>query len=338
MKTYAGIDLHSSNSFVGILDEQDKRLFNKRLPNDLDVILTALEPFRNSLAAIVVESTYNWYWLVDGLMDAGYPVHLANPSAIKQYEGLKNVDDKWDSFWLAHMKRLGILPEGYIYPKEKRSIRDLLRRRMLFVQQRTAQILSFQTMVSRVKGLKMSVNQIKQLKAEDLGDIFNSEFMILTAREQIETIHFLKNTIRRIEQKVKSVMAMEKEFELLLTIPGIGITLGLTIMLEVGDIQRFKEVGNYTSYCRCVPSQWDSNGKKKGTGNRKNGNTYLAWAYVEAANFNRRYCPLAQRYYQKKAAKTKNVVAIKALGHKLARASYYIMRDKVPYESSMLFC
>ncbi|MCG8685598.1 MAG: IS110 family transposase, partial [Desulfobacterales bacterium] len=80
MKTYAGIDLHSSNSFVGILDEQDKRLFNKRLPNDLDVILTALEPFRNSLAAIVVESTYNWYWLVDGLMDAGYPVHLANPS------------------------------------------------------------------------------------------------------------------------------------------------------------------------------------------------------------------------------------------------------------------
>ncbi len=135
MKAYAGIDLHSSNNFVGILDEQDRRLFSKRLPNDLEVVLSSLEPFRQSIEAVVVESTYNWYWLVDGLMEAGYPVHLANPSAIKQYEGLKSTDDKWDSFWLAHMKRLGILPEGYIYPREGRAIRDLLRRRMLFVRQ-----------------------------------------------------------------------------------------------------------------------------------------------------------------------------------------------------------
>jgi len=86
----------------------------------------------------VVESTYNWYWLVDGLQEEGYKVHLANPSAIKQYEGLKHTDDKWDSFWLAHMKRLNILPEGYIYPKEELPVRDILRRRLLFVQQRTA--------------------------------------------------------------------------------------------------------------------------------------------------------------------------------------------------------
>ena len=337
MKTYAGIDLHSSNSFIGILDERDKRLFSKRLPNDLDVILSALEPFQNSLAAVIVESTYNWYWLVDGLMDKGYPVHLANPSAIKQYEGLKSTDDKWDSFWLAHMKRLGILPEGYIYPKEARPIRDLLRRRMLFVRQRTAQILSFQTMVSRVKGYKISGTKIKQLKTKDLEEIFDSDYTLLTAKEQIETIHFLKKTIRRIEQKVKSEIGLKKEFEMLLTIPGIGPILGLTIMLEVGNIHRFKKVGNYTSYCRCVPSRRDSNGKKKGEGNRKNGNKYLSWAYVEAANFSKRFCPQAQKYYQRKAAKTKNVVAIKALGHKLARASYYMMRDKVPYDTKMLF-
>ena len=142
MESYAGIDLHSSNSYLGVIDEQDERLYAKRLPNSINQILVALEPFREDLKAVVVESTYNWYWLIDGLQEEGYKVHLANPSAIKQYEGLKHTDDKWDSFWLAHLKRLNILPEGYIYPKEERPIRDLLRRRLLFVRQRTCQILS----------------------------------------------------------------------------------------------------------------------------------------------------------------------------------------------------
>ena len=120
MKLYAGIDLHSSNNYIGIINEEDQRLYQKRLPNQLEYILPALEPFKKELEGVVVESTYNWYWLVDGLQDRGYKVHLANPSAIKQYEGMKHTDDKWDSFWLAHMKRLNILPEGYIYPREER--------------------------------------------------------------------------------------------------------------------------------------------------------------------------------------------------------------------------
>ncbi len=156
MQMYAGIDLHSSNSYVGIIDEQDKRLFGKRLDNHLPTLLSVFEPFKADLAGIVVESTYNWYWLVDGLQDHGYRVHLANPSAIKQYEGLKYTDDKWDSFWLAHMKRLNILPEGYIYPKETRPVRDLLRRRVLFVRQRTSQILSLQSMITRNLGIRMA--------------------------------------------------------------------------------------------------------------------------------------------------------------------------------------
>jgi len=337
MKTYAGIDLHSSNSFIGILDEQDRRLFSKRLPNNLETILIALEPFRESLAAIVVESTYNWYWLVDGLMEAGYTVHLANPSAIQQYEGLKHADDKWDSFWLAHMQRLGILPQGYIYPKAERPLRDLLRRRMLFVRQRTTLILSFQTMVACVKGVKLSVQEIAKLGRPELEALFGSEQMILIAEEELAGIAALSKSIKRMEQAIRAELKLKPEFELLLTIPGVGFILAATIMLEVGDINRFEKVGNYTSYCRCVGSRWSSNDKTKGKGNTKNGNKYLSWAYVEAANFSKRFCPQAERYYQRKAAKTKNVVAIKALSHKLARASYYIMRDKVPYDKSLLF-
>jgi hypothetical protein len=114
MQTYAGIDLHSSNNYIGIMDQDHKRLFGKRLPNRLDKILTALEPFKADLKGVVVESTYNWYWLVDGLQEHGHRVHLANPSAIKQYEGIKHTDDKWDSFWLAHMKHLNILRRLYL--------------------------------------------------------------------------------------------------------------------------------------------------------------------------------------------------------------------------------
>lgn len=84
---------------------------------------------------------------------------------------------------------------------------------------------------------------------------------------------------------------------------------------------------DYVSYCRLVKSERVSNGKKKGQGNRKCGNKYLAWAWIEAANFALRYSPPIKRWYDRKAAKRHRVIAIKAVAHKLARAGYYLMRD-----------
>ena len=330
MQTYAGIDLHSSNNFIGVINEKDKILYGKRHANRLDDVLRALDPFKDSLQGVVVESTFNWYWLVDGLQEHGYSLHLANPSAIQQYEGLKYTDDQWDSFWLAHMYRLGILPEGYIYPKEHRAVRDLLRRRLLFVRHSTAHILSLQSMISRNLGFKMSNNEIKKMKPEDIEQLFDCSNLVFMATNSWATIEFLKHIIKGIEKRVMSQVKLRKEFEMLRTIPGIGNILGLTIMLEVGDIGRFAKVGDYSSYCRCVESKRLSNGKK-------NGNKYLAWAYVEAAQFCRRYCVKAQSFYQSKEAKTKPVVAVKALSNKLSKASYYIMRDQVAFDEDKLF-
>ena len=337
MKTYAGIDLHSSNNYIVVIDDKDKRLFEKRLPNTIEDVSTALKPYKKSLVSVVVESTCNWYWLIDGLQTLGYPISLANPNAIQQYDGLKHTDDKWDSFWLAHMVRLNILPTGYIYPKETRAVRDLLRRRLLYVHEKTTHILSLQSMIVRNLGSRLSGNNIKKLKLDDIQKMFDSEYLAFTAIKHIETIDFLKKAIKDIEKKVLAMASLKKEFELLKTIPGIGVILALTIMLEVGDINRFEKVGNYSSYCRCVRSDKESNGKKKGENNKKNGNKYLSWAYVEAANFSIRYSPEAQRFYQKKKAKRNGIVAIKAVSNKIARASYYIMRDQVPYDEKKLF-
>lgn len=336
MPLYAGIDLHSSNNYLGIIDDQDNRVYGKRLSNCLSTVLSALNPFRKRLTSIVIESTYNWYWLVDGLQDHGYKVNLANPSAIKQYEGLKYTDDKWDSYWLAHMKRLNILPEGYIYPKESRPIRDLLRRRMLFVRQRVSHLLSLQSMITRNLGCRMSVNNINKLENEDITQMFGSNLAFM-AKNHLDTVRFFQKTIRNIEKQVLSQVRIKNEFSLLQTIPGVGKILALTIMLEVGDIKRFEKVGHYSSYCRCVKSEKISNGKIKGKNNKKNGNKYLSWAYVEAANFAKRYSQGAQRFYQSKKAKRNGVVATKALSNKICRASYYIMRDQIPYDEARLF-
>src|SRR5512138_2439058 len=120
MTLYCGIDLHSTNNYLGIYDQDDRVVLSKRLPNELGVVLQSIEAYKAELAGVAVESTYNWYWLVDGLMDQGYRVLLANPAANEQYNGLKYTDDRYDSRWLARMLKLGILATGYIYTRKRR--------------------------------------------------------------------------------------------------------------------------------------------------------------------------------------------------------------------------
>ena len=160
MGLYGGIDLHGNNNVIAIIDDKDRVMYQKRLDNDLDIVLTALGPYRDELVGLAVESTFNWYWLVDGLMDNDYRVHLATPAAMEQYSGLKYTDDKTDSRWLAHMLRLGILPEGYIYPKEDRPVRDLLRKRCQLVRYRTSNLLSVNNLITRNSGSSVKGNVI----------------------------------------------------------------------------------------------------------------------------------------------------------------------------------
>jgi transposase len=178
---------------------------------------------------------------------------------------------------------------------------------------------------------------IKKLKPEEAHTLFDQEHLRLAGSHALATIQFLSSKTKSIEKEVMKHAKIKPEFASLLTMPGIGNILGMTIMLEVGDVRRFPRAGNYASYCRCVKSEKRSNERKKGSGNRKNGNKYLSWAYVEAANFAIRYQPKARRFYDRKASRTNNTVARKALANKMARASYYIMRDQVAYDESKMF-
>ena len=332
MKLYGGIDLHSNNSVIGLLNEEDQMIYQRRLGNDLPTILGVLEPYRAQIQGLAVESTYNWYWLVDGLMEADYRVHLVNTAAVKQYEGLKHGDDHTDSRWLAHLLRLGILPVGYIYPKEERAVRDLLRKRGQLVQMRTTNILSIQTLITRNTGGSLSCNKIKKLQPDEVSALLPCEENAMAVNSNLSVMQTLQEQIKILEQAIQKKAKLRAEYAVLKTVPGIGIILALTIMLETGPIERFAKVGNYASYCRCVGTTRLSNGKQKGKGNAKNGNRYLSWAFVEAANFAIRYNDNIKAYYQRKQAKTNRVVAIKTVAHKLARACYYILRDQVEFD------
>lgn len=334
---YCGIDLHSNNSVVMITDETDHVMYSKRHANDLSQILAALEIHRADLCGVVVESTFNWYWLVDGLQEAGYRVHLANTTAIKQYDGIKHRGDESDARQLAHLLRLGLLPQGYIMPKAARAVRDLARRRMQLVQQRTAQILSIESSLSRYTGGRMSSNSIKCLHETDLNKMQLGDMQTLGLKANVAVMQALQAQIDSLEKVLAKHCRTEPDYRLLKTVDGIGEALATVVLLETGSIERFADVGNYASYCRCVGSAHVSNGKKKGEGNTKNGNRYLAWAFVEAANFAVRYCEPARRFYQRKKAKRNSTVAIKAVAHKLARACYHILKNKEAFSVERCF-
>ncbi len=337
MQTYAAVDLHSNNGVLTIIDESDRVLKQRRIVNKLESFVSELEPFRASLQGIAVESTFNWYWLVDGLRARKFPVTLVNTAAIQQYEGLKRSDDQYDAWWLAHMMRLGILPSGYIYPREQRAIRDLLRKRATLVRQRSANILSVQNLEARNRGTKISAREAKHLTNERVAELYEDEHLALALTTTLTVIETLNEQTRLLEKTVLKRARLRPEFELLRTIWGIGEILGLTIMYEAGEMSRFAGPGNFASYCRCVDATRLSNGKKKGDNNAKNGNKYLAWAFVEAAHFAVQHYPEAKRFHDRKAAKTNGIVAIKALAHKLARAAFHVLHDQQPFDPKKVF-
>lgn len=230
---FCGVDLHSNNAMYVITDHRDKPLFRQRLPNELPIILKCLEPFRERLKVVAVESTYNWYWLVDGLQD--------------------------------------------------------------------------------------------------------HDCLTFVTTEQVELIELLSKTIKRFEDKVLEHAQLKPAYACLVTMPGVGVILALTIMLETGDLGRFETVGDYTSYCRCVRATHTSNGKRKARNNGRNGNAYLAWAFVEAVHHALRVCPQAKRFYDKKRAKRNGALATKALAAKWSKAAYSIMRRQEPFDLTRVF-
>jgi transposase len=264
MQLYAACDLHSNNTVLAVIDAAGAQRYRHRLPNDLAVIDAALMPFRDELTGIAVESTCNAYWLIDGLQAMGYPAKMVNTLAVPQYAGLKHGDDDSDAMHLAELMRLGLLPLAYIYPREQRPLRDLLRRRLLLVQQSVRLLQSVQGYWARATGQRLGSDAFRKLNIEQLKTTFADPTELFAVLNLVQAWRTLQDRIAEMEAWLTDEMRRDARLIGLRTVPGIGIVLGLTIVLESGDIHRFDDVGQYASYCRMVPALRFSNGKKKG--------------------------------------------------------------------------
>jgi transposase len=336
-KLHAGIDLHSNNLVIGLVNQEGTRVAHRTLECNLQEVLGFLKPYKAQLASLAVESTFNWYWLVDGLRKEGYPIDLANPAKIQPYNGIKHAGDKHDAFHLAELQRLKILPTAHIYDPDLRPVRDLLRRRMGLVQKRTSLYLSFKSLFARTTGQALDLKELKKMEPKEASKLYEHPANQLIAKIQSEHIQGLDRSIGRIDKAVLGCAREIPLYEKLLTLPGIGKVLGMTITMEVGEISRFKTDGDLASYCRVVDAKRISNDKRKGDNNSKCGNKYLAWAFVEAANFARRYDENCRKWYDRKAARTNKVLATKALACKLAKAAWHVMAKSCDYDEKRVF-
>ena len=340
MTFYCGIDLHSKKSQVCIIDQDGKKVKEANLNNDLSLILEFFKPFGKDVH-IVIECTINWYWLVDGLQEAGYDVRLAHTLGLYMITGAKVKTDRRDAFKLAKLLRMGEIPESYIYPNKKRPLRDLLRRRAGLVHERAECYSSLRVQFMKYNLNTMSGDGVKRLLPSDIGimpvpqEVKDYCVMIL------QRIDLLSSQIEEIDKRLKDITLEDPRFKLLLTLPGVMYVLGLTIYYEIGDISRFSDARQFASYCRLVPGiSQSSTTIKKGKG-KKQVNHYLKFAFTQAANIAVRYYPKLRKFRDKHANRRKGSVATMVanciLAHKIATATFHMLKEGVPFDEAKLF-
>lgn len=333
---YAGADLHGNNVFLSLCDKEGNTVFRKRVKADLSAVNAALDPYWERIVAVGVESTFNWYWFVDGLRADGRNVKLGNPAKMEQYKGIKITNDLTDADWLAEQLRLGIFPESYIYPEQTRPVRDALRRRQLFVRRRTQALLSFGSLLERYGLDAPGARKAEQWTLADIQATGLDEFVQLQLEALLDGVRESDRLAKKIEGQVLARVKPSEQYKRVQTVPGIALALGMLIVLESGDFKRFPSAGDYASYCRAVKSERSSNGKKKGSNNSKNGNAYLAWAFIEAATFAARFNPRIHAWYERKKAKSGVPKAKKALACKLAKAVWHVMNGE-DFDEKLMF-
>ncbi len=340
MTFYSGIDLHSKKSQVCIIDKDGKKVKEANLNNDLSLILEFFKPFGKDVH-IVIECTINWYWIVDGLQEAGYDVKLAHTLGLYMITGAKVKTDRRDAFKLAKLLRMGEIPESYIYPKEKRPLRDLLRRRAGLVHERAECYSSLRVQFMKYNLNTMSGDGVKRLLPSDIDimpipqEVKDYCVMIL------QRIDLLSSQIEEIDKRLKDITLEDPRFKLLLTLPGVMYVLGLTIYYEIGNISRFSDARQFASYCRLVPGiSQSSTTIKRGKG-KKQGNHYLKFAFTQAANIAVRYYPKLRKFRDKHANRRKGSVATMVanciLAHKIATATFHMLKEGVPFDEAKLF-
>lgn len=341
MGFYCGIDLHSRRSQICVIDEEGQKVLErKRVPNEIGVILGHLEPFNEGLR-IVVESTFNWYWLVDGLQDAGLDVTLAHTLGMYAITHAKVKTDRRDAFRLARLLRAGEIHCAYIYPRESRPIRDLIRQRTRVVSFRSREYSAARMRLYQHGILDHTRSSARDLDEDEIAAYFAHPATCRVVRQERQRIRFYNCQISELDGEIDEYAVACPDFKRLLGVPGLGNTLAAIVFFETGDINRFPSYKDYSSYCRLVTGTCESDGSKRRPRGKKQGNPHLKSAYTQAAQHARRCYPKIRRCYDRQVARHpgsgSKLIATNIIGHKLAVAVFQILKKGECFKEHLIF-
>jgi transposase len=337
---YCGIDLHATSMQICVIDGDLNRLLERNIRNDLATVLALLKPFRKGLS-ILVESTFNWYWLVDGLQEAGYEVHLAHTLGLFRITKAKVKTDRRDAYRLAKILHDGEAPLAYIYPKETRPIRDLVRQRTRLVTERGHAYASLRLRLYKHGLAHHSRNAAKSWTMEDMDALLKDPSARFLASQELARIALLCDQVAALEALILKAIAGQDGYVGLKKMPGFGEVLSAVVFYETGDVARFPSARQYSSYCRLVPGTADSGGHSKRGRGSKQGNPHLKAAFTQAAQCAIRHYPNLRAFYDRQASRHpgrgSKLIATDILGHRLAQAAYHILKEGTDYDDSKLF-
>ena len=334
-----GIDLHARQMYVCIMNKDGKKVVHKNIKNnDFEFFLKLAAPYLHDLT-VVCECCFNWYWLADACLDAGIEFVLAHALYLKHIHGGKNKNDRIDSEKLAHLLRTNLIPPSYVYPKERRPMRALLRQRMSYVWERS-ELLTHLSMNQTAEGLVPVAKggHNRDVWEERILAQYTDPLLKLAVECDMELIRSYDRRIELLDQKLAAEARREhgRDFPLLMTVPGIGRVLALTLLFEIDTIQRFPTVKDFVSYCRLVKGSVASAGKVKGLCGGKMGNPYLRWAFGEAAVIAKRNHPLLTPYAEKLVSQHGKFKGNAILANKFGRAVYFMLQKGTAFDAELV--
>jgi len=330
---YCGIDLHARTMYLCILDQAGERLLHRNMPATPEALLKAIAPYRGQIV-LAAECMFTWYWLADLCAEHGIPFVLGHALYMKAIHGGKAKNDKIDAQKIAVLLRGGMLPQAYVYPAEMRATRDLLRRRMHLTRKRAELLAHVQNTNSQYTlpaiGKKIAYNTNRGGGAERFADPAVQK----SIEVDLALITYYDELLRDVELTIVKTAKHHDAHTLYLlqTVPGIGKILSLVLLYEIHDIERFPRVQDFASYCRLVKCAKESAGKRSGTAGTTIGNAQLKWALSEAAVLFLRDNPAGQKFLTRLEKKHGKGKALTILAHKLARAIYFMLKNKRAFD------
>ena len=326
---YCGIDLHARSLYVCIIDQEGNTLVHKEISANPEKLQQLLSPYIGSIV-VGVECMHCWYWVSDFCEDIGVDFILGHALYMKAIHGGKAKNDRIDSFKIATLMRGGNFPLAYVYPKEMRATRDLLRRRMKLVRH-GADLKAHVANTTSQYNLPPNKVNLKNIGArEQLRCAFPDTVVQRNIDLDMAVLDCYAKELSKLECYLEQQAKQHNpvHFQLLRSVYGIGRILALTIIYEIGDIHRFDSVQKFASYARLVKCKAESAGKSYGTQGNKIGNAHLKWAFSEAAVLYLRGNKKAQRYLQKLQKRMSKAKALSVLAHKIGRCVYFMLKNE----------